>query len=137
MKRPSGLGGLRHLALIMPNLEECERFYVDVIGMEVLRRASDDLVYLTNGNDNLSLGRLRPEANRNNQFLDHFGFVVKSKQELAEWYAFMLCTEAEVISEPHEHTDGAMSFHCKDPAGNIVQMLFHPCFTPWQDSISA
>ncbi|MDC9023626.1 hypothetical protein PRO73_22515, partial [Pseudomonas aeruginosa] len=25
----------RHLALLVPNLEECERFYVDVLGMEV------------------------------------------------------------------------------------------------------
>ena len=55
--RPSRLNGLRHLALLVPNLEECERFYVDVLGMEVLNRANEDLVYLTCGNDNLSLGR--------------------------------------------------------------------------------
>ena len=53
--RPSRLNGLRHLALLVPNLEECERFYVDVLGMEVLNRANEDLVYLTCGNDNLSL----------------------------------------------------------------------------------
>lgn len=53
--RPGRLNGLRHLALLVPNLEECERFYVDVLGMEVLNRANEDLVYLTCGNDNLSL----------------------------------------------------------------------------------
>jgi len=60
--RPGRLNGLRHLALTAPNLEECERFYVDVLGMEVLNRASKDLVYLTCGNDNLSLGRAREKA---------------------------------------------------------------------------
>lgn len=55
--RPCRLNGLRHIALLVPNLEECERFYVDVLGMEVLNRANEDLVYLTCGNDNLSLGR--------------------------------------------------------------------------------
>ncbi len=54
--RPGRLNGLRHLALLVPNLEECERFYVDVLGMAVLNRANEDLVYLTCGNDNLSLG---------------------------------------------------------------------------------
>jgi len=44
--RPGRLNGLRHIALLVPNLEECERFYVDVLGMEVLNRANEDLVYL-------------------------------------------------------------------------------------------
>lgn len=61
-KRPGRLNGLRHLALLVPNLEECERFYVDVLGMEVLHRANEDLVYLTCGNDNLSLGRAHVPA---------------------------------------------------------------------------
>ena len=34
--RPSRLNGLRHLAILVPNLEACERFYVDVLGMQVL-----------------------------------------------------------------------------------------------------
>lgn len=60
--RPSRLNGLRHLALLVPNLEECERFYVEVLGMEVLNRANEDLVYLTCGNDNLSSAAPTPPA---------------------------------------------------------------------------
>ncbi len=70
--RPGRLNGLRHIALLVPNLEECERFYVDVLGMEVLNRANEDLVYLTCGNDNLSLGRGAGAAN-GLQTLDHYG----------------------------------------------------------------
>ena len=94
--RPSPLNGLRHLALVVPNLEECERFYVDVLGMQVLRRASKDLVYLTCGNDNLSLGRLRDGERSGTQYLDHFGFVVDSKEELQQWYEYLQAQGVEL-----------------------------------------
>ena len=54
---PPPLNGLRHLALVVENFDECERFYRDILGMRELSRFNDDLVYLTLGNDNLSLGR--------------------------------------------------------------------------------
>lgn len=125
--RPSPPNGLRHLALKVKNLEECERFYVDVIGMSVLRRASENLVYLTLGNDNLSLGRARgeePDASAGT--MDHFGFVVDSKAELQAWYDYMKSAGVHLLDEPHDHSDGARSFHCHDPAGNVVQPLYHP-----------
>lgn len=86
-ERPGRLNGLRHIALLVPNLEECERFYVDVLGMEVLNRANEDLVYLTCGNDNLSLGRGAGAAN-GLQTLDHYGFIVDSVEELEAWYQY-------------------------------------------------
>ena len=86
--RPGRLNGLRHIALLVPNLEECERFYVDVLGMEVLNRANEDLVYLTCGNDNLSLGRGAGAAN-GLQTLDHYGFIVDSVEELEAWYQYL------------------------------------------------
>ena len=125
--RPSPPNGLRHLALKVANLEECERFYVDVIGMTVLRRAGENLVYLTLGNDNLSLGRARdgaPDAAAGT--LDHFGFVVDSKAELQAWYDYMAAEGVPLLDEPHDHSDGARSFHVRDPAGNVVQPLYHP-----------
>ncbi len=125
-ERPGPLNGLRHLALVVPNLDECERFYVDVLGMQVLRRASKDLVYLTCGNDNLSLGRLRDGRRSGTQYLDHFGFVVDSKEELQQWYEYLQAQGVELLDAPHDHSDGARSFHCKDPAGNVVQPLYHP-----------
>jgi catechol 2,3-dioxygenase-like lactoylglutathione lyase family enzyme len=129
IERPRPLNGLRHLALVVPNLEECERFYVDVLGMQILRRASENLVYLTCGNDNLSLGRLHEGDRAGTQYLDHFGFVVDSKDELEQWYHYLKSRNAELLDEPHDHSDGARSFHCKDPAGNIVQPLYHPAIS--------
>ena len=123
--RPGTFNGLRHLALVVDDLEAVEAFYVDIIGMQVLRRASDNLVYLTLGNDNLSLGR-RTGTDAAGGCLDHFGFVVDSKDELDRWFEFMKSMGCDLLDEPHDHSDGARSFHVRDPAGNVVQPLYHP-----------
>ena len=125
--RPGPPNGLRHLALKVKNLEECERFYVEIIGMSVLRRASENLAYLTLGNDNLSLGRARdgePDAAAGT--MDHFGFIVDCKAEQQAWYDYMRQAGVDLLDEPHDHSDGARSFHVRDPAGNVVQPLYHP-----------
>ena len=120
--RPSPPNGLRHLALKVKNLEECERFHTDVVGMTVLRRASENLVYLTLGNNNLSLGRARggePDAAAGT--MDHFGFIVDSKAALQAWYDYVRQAGVTLLDEPHG--DGARGFHVRDPAGNVVQPL--------------
>lgn len=127
--RPKPFNGLRHLALVVPNLEECERFYVEIMGMEVLRRASSNLVYLTCGNDNLSLGRLKSGDKAGTQYLDHFGFVADTKDDLHDWYDFMREQGVNLLDEPHDHGDGARSFHCTDPAGNVIQPIYHPAIS--------
>ncbi|MBI3546274.1 MAG: VOC family protein, partial [Gammaproteobacteria bacterium] len=33
MKRPAATAGLRHIALFVQNLEACERFYTELLGM--------------------------------------------------------------------------------------------------------
>ncbi|HCI2958028.1 TPA: VOC family protein, partial [Pseudomonas aeruginosa] len=111
--------------LLVPNLEECERFYVDVLGMEVLNRANEDLVYLTCGNDNLSLGRAHAASN-GLQTMDHYGFVVDSVEELEAWYRYLKAQGVTLLDQPFDHGDGARSFHLLDPAGNKVQPLYHP-----------
>jgi len=126
--RPKPFNGLRHLGLRVPNLEACEKFYVDIIGMAVHLRASENLVYLTLGNDVLSLGRCLAGTENNaadGGWVDHFGFIVDSKQDLDSWYQFMKAQGVPLLDTPHDHSDGARSFHCKDPAGNVVQPLYH------------
>lgn len=127
--RPHKFNGLRHLALKVPNLEQCEQFYTEIIGMEVMSRPHQDLVYLTCGNDNLSLGRQSSNVTAEVQYLDHFGFIVDSKQQLQDWYDFMLSQGINLLDTPHDHSDGARSFHCTDPAGNVIQPLYHPAIS--------
>jgi catechol 2,3-dioxygenase-like lactoylglutathione lyase family enzyme len=133
LERPSRLNGLRHLALLVPNLEACERFYVDVLGMQVLHRANDDLVYLTCGNDNLSLGRAYAESS-GVQAMDHYGFIVDSVGELEAWYQYLKAQGVTLLDRPFDHGDGARSFHLLDPAGNRCSPSITP---PYPDSASA
>ena len=102
MDRPAPFNGMRHIALVVQKFEECEAFYTDIMGMTVLRRASDNLVYLTNGCDNLSLGRAHSQRVCSPISVDHFGFIVRSKDELHHWYEFMQEKGVTLLDAPHD-----------------------------------
>ena len=34
-----------------------------------------------------------------------------------------------LLDTPSDHFDGARSFHCTDPAGNVIQPLYHPALS--------
>ena len=133
-ERPSAFRGIRHVAFRVTNLEECEEFYKDVMGMELLYRANESLVYLTCGNDNLSLARVDEASSRGSTF-DHYGFIVEDKETLDAWHAYFSSRgDVPVMDEPHDHADGARSFHIKDPAGNVIQPIYHPAISAQQFS---
>lgn len=127
MDRPKPTRGLRHVALTVTDLEACERFYVELLGMAVEWRPDPDNLYLTSGCDNLALHRagpgLRPDGP---QRLEHIGFVLSASEEVDVWYAFLGSHGVVLKSEPRTHRDGARSFYCLDPDGNAVQMIYHP-----------
>ncbi|MCB1742748.1 MAG: VOC family protein [Gammaproteobacteria bacterium] len=127
-RRPPSFSGIRHVAFVVPNLEECEKFYTEVMGMELLNRASENLVYLTCGNDNLSLARAKSPTEGKSCF-DHFGFIVRTKDELEAWFTYLTEIGAKVLDKPHDHADGARSFHVADPAGNVIQPIYHPAIS--------
>jgi len=133
-ERPSAFRGIRHVAFRVTNLEECEEFYKDVMGMELLYRANENLVYLTCGNDNLSLARVDEASARGSTF-DHYGFIFEDKETLDAWHAYFSSRgDVPVMDEPHDHADGARSFHIKDPAGNVIQPIYHPAISAQQFS---
>lgn len=129
MERPKSFSGIRHIALVVQKFEECEKFYTDILGMTVLRRANNNLVYLTNGCDNLSLGRAATQRICSPISVDHFGLIVESKEQLHEWFEFMQFKGVTLLDSPHDHSDGARSFHCKDPEGHVIQPLYHPAIS--------
>ncbi len=125
MNRPPRTAGLRHVALNVQDLAACERFYVDLMGMEVEWRPDPDNVYLTSGNDNLALHRAlgTPEGP---QRLDHIGFIIASPADVDRWHEFLKANGVSIKAAPRTHRDGARSFYCADPEGNVVQIIHHP-----------
>ena len=54
MKRPLSKG-IRHLALKVNNLEEMQKFYVDILGFEIEWQPDPQNLYISSGSDNLAL----------------------------------------------------------------------------------
>jgi catechol 2,3-dioxygenase-like lactoylglutathione lyase family enzyme len=126
VQRPAATAGLRHIALYVNDLDAAERFYVDLLGMQVEWRPDADNVYLTSGNDNLALHRSGRETPHAAQMLDHIGFILGTPEDVDAWYGFLRSEGVEMKSEPRTHRDGARSFYCVGPQDVIVQMIFHP-----------
>ena len=123
--RPPRTRGLRHLALRVLDLERCERFYVELLGMRVEWRPDLDNVYLSSGMDNLALHRVS-EAPHGPQRLDHLGFILDDPEHVDRWCGYLRSHGVPVRAEPRTHRDGARSFYCLDPEENLVQMIYHP-----------
>jgi len=126
-QRPASTLDLRHVALQVRDLEACERFYTDLLGMRVEWRPDPDNVYLTGGADNLALHRISgPHAGAAQQRLDHIGFMLRDIGQVDAWHAFLTANGVQVVKAPRTHRDGARSFYCLDPDGNTVQIIYHP-----------
>ena len=127
MIKPTPTTGLRHVALLVQNFEECIKFYTELLGMKIEWHPDADNIYLTSGNDNLALhcapANFQPA---NHQRLDHIGFIINEIDQVDIWYEFLKHHHVSLKTQPRTHRDGARSFYCLDPDGNNVQMIYHP-----------
>lgn len=124
--RPGKTGGLRHVALYVQPLEACLDFYTRLLGMEIEWQPDPDNFYLCSGNDNLALHRTSTPPASEGQRLDHMGFIIPEMDQVDAWFAFFTAEGVKTLTQPKTHRDGARSFYCEDPAGTIVQMIYHP-----------
>ena len=86
-----------------------------------------DNVYLTTGVDNLALHRAPGGFERaQGQVLDHLGFLLKTPEDVDKWHQYFCENNVKIRALPKTHRDGARSFYCEDPDGNILQMIYHP-----------
>lgn len=119
--------GLGHLALTVKNLETCEHFYTQLVGMSVEWRPDEHNVYLTSGYDNLALHRAPDDFESSpGQHLDHLGFFLKSEEDVESWFDYLRENNVVIKIPPKKHRDGTKSFYCFDPDGNTVQFIHHP-----------
>jgi len=124
--KPKPTAGMRHVALNVLNLEASASFYIELLGMKVEWRPDADNVYLTSGNDNLALHRIKMPDQLGVQLLDHIGFIIDDIEQVDVWYEFLSAHDVTMKTKPRTHRDGARSFYCLDPAGVTVQIIYHP-----------
>ena len=137
--RPGSHSGLRHVALTVDDLDACVAFYTELLGMHIEWHPDADNVYLTSGNDNLALHRrhAQGEGFTGEQRLDHIGFIIDDKSEVDTWHRFLKENEVRIVKPPKTHRDGARSFYCLDPDGNMVQIIHHPPIAVKSDKSSS
>jgi catechol 2,3-dioxygenase-like lactoylglutathione lyase family enzyme len=124
MALPSTLG-IRHVALFVSDLKKAEVFYCNVLGYQVEWRPDAENLYLTtDGHDNLALHKGRKPLGETR--LDHFGIVLKKAPDVDAWHAHLKHHGVKILKEPKTHRDGARSFYCADPEGNVLQFIHHP-----------
>lgn len=124
--RPGATAGMRHVALFVSNLEAVQHFYVELLGMQLEWQPDADNIYLTSGNDNLALHRSSEQPDPAGQRLDHIGFIIDEMGDVDRWYEFFVANDVPIQARPRTHRDGARSFYCRDPAGTLVQVIYHP-----------
>jgi len=117
---------MRHVALFVEDLEACLTFYVGLLGMRVEWQPDDDNYYLTSGSDNVALHRSSSPAAESGQRLDHIGFIIETPTGVDEWHGHLAGSGIKILQPPKTHRDGARSFYCLDPAGTLVQFIYHP-----------
>lgn len=129
--KPTGMLGIRHVALFVKELEICVKFYVDIMGMQIEWQPDADNVYLTNQGDVFALHRVdyTPQAQ---QRLDHIGFVLNSADDVDHWYDYFVKNGVRITEAPKTHRDGARGFYCLDAVGHLLELIYHPPISRWQ-----
>jgi glyoxylase I family protein len=121
--------GFHHVAIQCADLEACERFYREVIGLPVLRRwprpeGGDRSVWLSVGDGFLALERAEarpaPGAWRDGRAGLHLFALRIGRGERGEWEARLAAAGVEVVHRTR------WSLFIRDPEGNRVGLSHHP-----------
>jgi len=116
--------GLRHVALRVRDVRAAASFYTDNFGFHVVWAPDPENVYLSSGTDNLAL-HLDPNVGSGGA-LDHLGLLVDSPDEVHAAAAALRARQVPIAHEPRVHRDGSVSCYCRDPDGNLIQILYLP-----------
>lgn len=115
--KPRPERGLRHIALKTRDLRSCERFYADILGLQVAFTHRGMLFLETPGGGdllNFVLTRKRLDATAGG--LDHFGLHVP----VQEWRR--LLARLDRAGVPIEGRRGQSAIYVKDPNGYTVEL---------------
>jgi len=128
---PLPFQGMKHLALWVIDMKRSRAFYEGVLGLKVVWEPDPDNVYLSSGEDNVALHSIsRKDLDRFQQgvgqFLDHFGFIVQSPQQVEGLAKKMEEAGVPILDPVRFHRDGSCSFYMADPDGNRIQILYEP-----------
>ncbi|MEA2642024.1 MAG: hypothetical protein QOF51_3418 [Chloroflexota bacterium] len=126
---PLKLTGWDHIAIVVPDLVEAERWYVDVLGAEVVGRYNwgGDTSHPVSPHGDVRLGKdvislFLGDPTREQPRLIHYAFNCRSMDELDTWKAH-LESRGVAIRGPMAHPGfGAVSIYFEDPWGYKLEI---------------
>lgn len=111
-----------HVALVVKNLDACIRFYGSVLGLKTLERPAFDFPghwFQVGENTELHLMVL---AEASPQTMRHMAI------EVEDFKAAIQTLEAQgiqITEGPAKRVDGSDYLFCKDPDGNLIEIVKH------------
>jgi len=114
---------LKHVALAVHKLDECEQFY-NTLGMQTELK-TEDYIYLAGNGDNLSLHKIK-EKFEGKQRLEHIGFALDSVMAVNQLYQDAQQRGLDILYAPKTFGIGTHSFSILDPEGIEVEFTYHP-----------
>lgn len=122
---------LRHVALAVNRLDECEQFY-NLLGMRTELKTAD-YVYLTGNGDNISLHKVQSNF-EGSQRLEHIGFALDSVQAVEQLCKDLQKSGLNILHPPKTFGIGTHSFSVFDPDGIEVEFTYHPPMWEYHDN---
>jgi catechol 2,3-dioxygenase-like lactoylglutathione lyase family enzyme len=117
--------GLRHIHLVVRDIQTSLAFYTGVFGMQELFWSDDSMVFLTTpgGGDTITLNQDPALAERagDNGGVDHFGFDLVDKADLDAAIAEVEGAGGRLVRRG-EHAPGHPFAYCTDPDGYLFEL---------------
>lgn len=116
--------GIRHIHLLVADLNRSIKFYGDAFGMKEKFRDGDDLVFLnTPGTqDSLALHLARGDSRVGQSGgFEHFGITVVDRRALDEAIAAVEAAGGALV-EKGEHAPGVPYAYVRDPDGYVIEI---------------
>ena len=119
-----GTAGIRHIHLLVSDLERSIRFYGEAFGMRETFRDGDDLVFLNTPGTHDSLALHLAAGDRRvgeSGGYEHFGITVVDRSRLDDAIAAIESAGGELV-EKGEHAPGVPYAYVRDPDGYVIEI---------------
>ena len=116
--------GIRHIHLLVADLDRSMRFYREAFGMEEKLRDGDDLVFMNTpgSHDSLALHLVHgDERVGESGGYEHFGITVLDRDSLDDAIASVEAAGGALV-EKGEHAPGVQYAYVRDPDGYVIEI---------------
>lgn len=120
--------GINHITIRVNKIERAEEFYGGILGFELIKKMGQSMaVYRIGKEDTLVVVEAETSYDPHSRDfrVDHFGFYLKSAEEVNAFAEYLRGKEVTIISGPGNRKKGRYLF-VADPDGNMLEFFYEP-----------